>query len=213
MKMAALWSLANIADYSSAGVLHNAIDKAEGYDKKQIEAFNLLYANRIMEDARGNSESVGAALLKDGAESSSEKLTIGALNTLVNAKGKDAVEYLIETVDSENPVVRNEILSLAQEMPGEDISQKWLNKMKSSDKAVRNEIMDMLVKRNDPAIEFDLDQAVRERELEEGFVPLFNGTDLSGWVGDTISYAAEAGKIVIRPEKKGPGNLYTEKGI
>ncbi len=52
--------------------------------------------------------------------------------------------------------------------------------------------------------------AVSDSEKEDGFVPLFNGADLSGWTGDTKGYAAENGKIVIDPER-GSGNLYTEK--
>jgi len=47
-------------------------------------------------------------------------------------------------------------------------------------------------------------------EADEGFTPLFNGRDLEGWTGDTKGYAAEDGKIVIRPEL-GSGNLYTAK--
>lgn len=53
-------------------------------------------------------------------------------------------------------------------------------------------------------------QIVSEEEVAEGFVPLFNGKNLSGWVGDTIGYVAEEGMIVIYP-KRGSGNLYTEK--
>lgn len=47
-------------------------------------------------------------------------------------------------------------------------------------------------------------------EIEEGFVSLFNGTDLSGWTGNTKAYLVEDGNIVIRPDKGG-GNLFTEK--
>ncbi len=47
-------------------------------------------------------------------------------------------------------------------------------------------------------------------EADEGFAPLFNGRDLDGWTGDTEGYAAEDGKIVVRPEL-GSGNLYTVK--
>lgn len=49
-----------------------------------------------------------------------------------------------------------------------------------------------------------------ESEAAEGFVPLFNGRDLEGWTGDTRGYAAENGKIVIRPDLA-RGNLFTEK--
>ena len=45
-------------------------------------------------------------------------------------------------------------------------------------------------------------------ETDEGFRPVFNGRDLEGWTGDTKGYAAEDGKIIIRPEL-GSGNLYT----
>jgi hypothetical protein len=40
----------------------------------------------------------------------------------------------------------------------------------------------------------------------EGFVPLFNGKDLTGWVGDTKGYIVENGAIGCKPG----GNLYTE---
>ena len=44
----------------------------------------------------------------------------------------------------------------------------------------------------------------------EGFIPLFNGKDLQGWVGDKQSYKAQDGMIVIEPrEGEGGGNLYT----
>jgi hypothetical protein len=44
---------------------------------------------------------------------------------------------------------------------------------------------------------------------EEGFVALFNGKDLTGWVGATQGYKAENGTMVC--PKEGGGSLYTEK--
>ena len=46
-------------------------------------------------------------------------------------------------------------------------------------------------------------------EKEEGFVSLFNGRDLTGWIGATKGYAVEEGAIVCL--KKGGGNLYAKK--
>lgn len=43
----------------------------------------------------------------------------------------------------------------------------------------------------------------------EGFVSLFNGKDLSGWIGDTKQYTVEDGVIVCLPE--GTGKIFTDK--
>lgn len=45
----------------------------------------------------------------------------------------------------------------------------------------------------------------------KGFVSLFNGENLDGWVGNKTSYRAENGMIVIDPKGAGGGNLFTEK--
>jgi len=47
-------------------------------------------------------------------------------------------------------------------------------------------------------------------EQSDGFISLFNGSDLSGWTGEDHSYRVENGNIVIRPNEGG-GNLYTDK--
>jgi hypothetical protein len=50
---------------------------------------------------------------------------------------------------------------------------------------------------------------ITQEELSEGFIPLFNGHDLKGWIGENHNYLVEEGTIVIRPTEGG-GNLYTE---
>ena len=53
--------------------------------------------------------------------------------------------------------------------------------------------------------------------VEEGFVSLFNGTDLTGWTGDTAIYGVdpkEPGVLQCFPDRKSNGNhgnLITEK--
>ncbi len=48
-------------------------------------------------------------------------------------------------------------------------------------------------------------------EQKEGFVSLFNGTDLTGWTGGGKSYFARDGLLVVDPSQGSGGNLYTEK--
>ncbi|MDA0314604.1 MAG: DUF1080 domain-containing protein [Bacteroidetes bacterium] len=46
---------------------------------------------------------------------------------------------------------------------------------------------------------------------EEGFISLFDGRSLTGWVGNKSSYLVKDGMIVIEPQGGGGGNLFTEK--
>lgn len=48
-------------------------------------------------------------------------------------------------------------------------------------------------------------------EKSDGFVSLFNGKDLKGWVGNKQSYQVVDGNIKIVPQEGGGGNLFTEK--
>lgn len=50
-----------------------------------------------------------------------------------------------------------------------------------------------------------------EEEKVEGFTSLFNGIDLSGWVGNKTDYQVKNGEISVNPKNGGHGNLFTEK--
>lgn len=55
------------------------------------------------------------------------------------------------------------------------------------------------------------DDKAADPKSEEGFVSLFNGKDMTGWVGNTMGYYADGkGNMVCDPTKQG-GNVYTEK--
>jgi HEAT repeat protein len=48
-------------------------------------------------------------------------------------------------------------------------------------------------------------------EKADGFVSLFNGSNLDGWQGNKTDYYVENGEIVVQPKRGGHGNLFTEK--
>ncbi len=50
-----------------------------------------------------------------------------------------------------------------------------------------------------------------KEEKRAGYQLLFNGKDLSGWVGNKQDYVAENGTITVKTDAGGSGNLYTEK--
>jgi len=49
-----------------------------------------------------------------------------------------------------------------------------------------------------------------EKEKADGFKPLFNGDNLTGWQGNTKGYVVKDGMIVVEPSLGG-GNLYTDR--
>jgi hypothetical protein len=52
---------------------------------------------------------------------------------------------------------------------------------------------------------------VSDAEKAEGFVPMFNGIDMSGWIGNLRDYVPRDGAIVCDPSHGGRGNLYTDR--
>jgi len=50
-----------------------------------------------------------------------------------------------------------------------------------------------------------------KREEKSGYELLFNGTDLTGWVGNKQGYAIKDGILICDPSLGGSGDLYTEK--
>ena len=47
-------------------------------------------------------------------------------------------------------------------------------------------------------------------EKKQGFISLFDGTNLDSWIGNKTGYVVEEGAIVAHPENGGHGNLYTK---
>ncbi len=51
--------------------------------------------------------------------------------------------------------------------------------------------------------------AQKQAGAEPGFIKLFNGENLDGWIGNKQSYRAENGIIIVDPKGGGGGNLFT----
>jgi len=53
--------------------------------------------------------------------------------------------------------------------------------------------------------------SLSEEEKNDGFVSLFDGTNLDSWTGNTAGYLVEEGAVVVNPDKGSGGNLYTKE--
>ena len=50
-----------------------------------------------------------------------------------------------------------------------------------------------------------------ETEKQEGFVQLYDGTNMDNWMGNFSGYLSKDGAIEVNPSSKGGGNLYTKE--
>jgi len=53
--------------------------------------------------------------------------------------------------------------------------------------------------------------SLSKEEKNDGFVSLFDGTNLDSWTGNTSGYLIEEGAVVVNPDKGSGGNLYTKE--
>jgi hypothetical protein len=53
--------------------------------------------------------------------------------------------------------------------------------------------------------------SLSEEEKKEGFVQLFDGTNIDGWMGNTAGYIIHDGALVVVPDNGSGGNLYTKE--
>jgi len=60
-------------------------------------------------------------------------------------------------------------------------------------------------------ISTDEKTSLSEEEKNDGFVSLFDGTNLDNWTGNTSGYLVEEGVVVVKPNKGSGGNLYTKQ--
>jgi hypothetical protein len=52
---------------------------------------------------------------------------------------------------------------------------------------------------------------ISEDEKKQGFISLFDGTNLDQWTGNTTGYIVKDGAVEVNPEISGGGNLYTKE--
>lgn len=227
LREAALFALANIGPVSTEALLADAARTSSAFDRARAVSYQLLYAGRLAETGRADeSARICRDLIRTHAGPGQENIRIAALTMLVAAVGEAALVDLLRAVESPSVEIRSSALQLARSVPGPSVTLEWLKMQAKASPAKRSEIRTMLLERNREYPEAAVVVAIREWErieqpvawvsmdslalVEEDFESLFNGIDLTGWVGDKAGYVVEDGRIAVDPEMRDGGNLYTE---
>lgn len=172
----ALYALANIGPAKkglfSKGpdtekILSEAMQTGSRYEKAEMTSYYMLYLSRMVE--AGDTKQC-AELCRNLIKTHPKEANVqcSALTILVSAAGKDAQSDLMALTETGVEWVRTVALSLAETIPGGDVTSDWVKKAKSVTPEVRAEILAMLGRRGDkeafPALAAgiqDSDKAVR----------------------------------------------------
>ncbi len=149
VRRAAVYALANIGDSRAGSILATGVAESPPRDRDEYLSFRLLYARRRIES--GDSApaiTLGNELLYDRRPS--DQIRAAALGLLVRAKGEAAVEDLLRVMADTSRQLRSVALECALQIPGEEVTARWIAASKSTRPEVRAEILTMLGRRGDP---------------------------------------------------------------
>ncbi|MGC9326140.1 MAG: DUF1080 domain-containing protein, partial [Candidatus Hinthialibacter sp.] len=150
-RLMAYYAIANIGDPSAANPLKRALTKTTGYEQEQAIIAYLRFADRLAEvQAEEQALTIYRTVLNTYTSAEDVNIQSAALTGLVAIEGENALDDLLAAMDSPYKAYRNVALQLAQQIPGQKATWKWIDKSKSADPEVRSEILAFLGERGDP---------------------------------------------------------------
>jgi len=152
LRLAAILALAKIGAPAAVGPMLKAADVDSPYERSQVIDSLLTLAHSLGEaDERSGAERISRHLLKTCTGKADSYVRCGALIALARAAGARAMDDVLAAMSSEDPGFRAAGFEAAIKMPGEQATQRWVQRMKGADAARRVAILDLLAKRGDPA--------------------------------------------------------------
>ena len=152
LRRTALWAMANIGPVKGKQLavekaLRQATETDDTYDKAKATSFYLLYAKRL---AEAGHTAECAEMCRELIETRDEvNVHSAALGTLLDAVGKDALPDLVKAVQSDSDKLQAAALAFARDLPGTDVTDRFVDLMEEADAGTRAEIVEMLGDRGD----------------------------------------------------------------
>ncbi|MFC1725328.1 DUF1080 domain-containing protein [candidate division KSB1 bacterium] len=185
-RITALNAIANIGPFSTTDLLLEAEKMHSGFDRSKSVSILLLYAQRLSETGdKKECSKICRHIIRNYSTPGTENILIAALRALAKNEGESAVNEIMAAIDNTDKAVKQAALEIAEATPGAAITAGLFRKIRNAEPEIKGNLIKILNNRKTL-------NAVPGFLEDMGFVPLFNGSDLSGWkglVGNPISRA------------------------
>ncbi len=150
LRQVTLFALANIGDPLAEKAVSTVSLEAPSYERIRAPSVYLLYAQRLSESGhKMQSANICRKLIASYTAPQESHIPCTALSLLVDAIGENAFEDLLQATGNLNNELRARALELADRIPGEEATARWIELMAEVSTDVQAQIIGMLGRRGD----------------------------------------------------------------
>ncbi len=164
-KSAALLALAGSGNEEALPVLMKAAEDA-GYKWEPTGSVSalLFYARQagLAGEVR-TMEKITSLVISKSTTPETANQRLAAMSVAVAVKGEDALPMLLDAINDPDIAIRGGVIRLATQIPGEDVTKKWINRYQKVRPEAKPEILFMLGERGDALAVPLLHKALNER--------------------------------------------------
>jgi HEAT repeat protein len=165
IRLAALFSLANIGDAAAADTLMKATDVEGLYEKSKATDAVLLLARRLGEAGKKKeAEAIYRTLWQTRADPRDRHVRCAALRGLATVLGAGAMDDVAAAMKSDDLQIRAAAVEVAATLPGEDVTAKLIEQMKALPPASRADMLGLLARRGGAAAETAILDAMKDAD-------------------------------------------------
>jgi HEAT repeat protein len=150
LRQVTLFALANIGDPAAAEAVSKVSLEAPSFERTRAPSVYLLYAQRLSESGhKRQAANICRNLIANYTAPQESHIPCTALSLLADTVGDDAFEDLLQAMDSPNRELRARALELADQVPGEEATSRWIARLAEVPPDVQAQIIEMLGRRGD----------------------------------------------------------------
>ncbi|MCX5684370.1 MAG: HEAT repeat domain-containing protein [Planctomycetota bacterium] len=165
VRLTALWALANIGDVAATDAILKAVNVESVYERAKGADAALLLAQRLGEAKKAKeAEQIYRTLWKTRTSEKDRHIRCAAVRGLAMLLGAGAMDDLAAAMKDADPQIRAAAAQAALAMPGEEITQKWVQQLAGLPPAARGEVLAMVARRGGPAAEAAVLDATKDKD-------------------------------------------------